>query len=242
MSPSQHRDESSPDRRGPPAGRRRHRGSRSCHRTSRGSWFRSRPSCHGSRAAPRAGYPRCRATRRPNVPSRCRRAGCATHWSHRSHAPPRRSAARAGNCRRFRMRGAPRSRPRARQPHDRGSSRSWCRKNTDRASGRCAPGRCRHGRPARAPRRRVPCAGPARRSRCGSPGRSTGPRQGLSRAGWRCRAPRCRPRQGPLLQGPCARFAASCSTDPRGRARPSRDVGSAAKTLPAPPRQAKDRA
>ena len=71
----------------------------------------------------------------------CRTAACARHWWHRSRAPRRRSAARAGSCPPCR-RPARRARPApARPARCRGSRRSWCRRNRGRAAARSALGR-----------------------------------------------------------------------------------------------------
>ena len=90
----------------------------------------------------------------PAARGECPTAACAPHWSHRSRAPCRRSAARAGSCRRCRRQAGPRAPPRARPRRGRAARRSWWRKNRDRAAARCAPRSWARGRPAAAPRRR----------------------------------------------------------------------------------------
>ena len=62
--------------------------------------------------------------------------GAARHWWHRSHGPCRRSAATAGSIRWCRTASSPVSARAARPPRDRGSRRSWWRRNRDRAAGR----------------------------------------------------------------------------------------------------------
>ena len=176
--------QSTPDPPSPPADRPRRPGSGCARRNAPPPLRRNRRRCRARRAVSPGGRSEARRGLHPSAPRECCRAWCARRWSHPSHEPRRRSAARSGNCPQCRTATHPPRLAPARPPHCLGSRQASCRRNTGRAEGRSYPSPPAHGLPPSDGRKGQRCAGPARRWRCRRGRRWPCPRPRWFRADW----------------------------------------------------------